>query len=43
MKKARTLPVECVARGYLIGSGWKEYQAKQSASGVPLRAGYRER
>ena len=37
LRKADVFPVECVARGYLIGSGWKDYQAEQSTSGVPLR------
>jgi phosphoribosylaminoimidazole-succinocarboxamide synthase len=40
--KAEVMPVECIARGYLIGSGWKEYQVSRSISGVPLRAGYRQ-
>ena len=35
------MPVECVVRGYLAGSGWKEYQASQSVCGVPLPAGLR--
>ncbi|MCD6570429.1 MAG: phosphoribosylaminoimidazolesuccinocarboxamide synthase [Deltaproteobacteria bacterium] len=36
VKKARPLPVECVVRGYLAGSGWKEYKQKNSISGVAL-------
>jgi phosphoribosylaminoimidazole-succinocarboxamide synthase len=32
-------PIECVVRGYLSGSGWKEYQASQSVCGIPLPAG----
>ena len=32
-------PVECVVRGYLSGSGWKEYQATQTVCGIPLPAG----
>ena len=32
-------PVECVVRGYLTGSGWKEYQASQTVCGIPLPAG----
>ena len=36
VKKARPLPVECVVRGFLAGSGWKEYQATQSVCGIPL-------
>lgn len=39
VRKAKPLPVECVVRGYLAGSGWKEYQKKGTASGVPLPAG----
>lgn len=38
-RKAKVLPVECVVRGYLAGSGWKEYQAAQSVCGVKLPAG----
>ena len=40
--KSRPLPVECVVRGYLSGSGWKEYQADQSICGVKLPAGLKE-
>ena len=36
VKKTEVVPIECVARGYLIGSGWKEYQADQSVCGIPL-------
>jgi phosphoribosylaminoimidazole-succinocarboxamide synthase len=36
VRKAQPIPVECVARGYLAGSGWKEYQQKQSICGIPL-------
>ncbi len=36
------VPVECVARGYLSGSGWKEYVATGSVCGIPLPAGLRE-
>jgi phosphoribosylaminoimidazole-succinocarboxamide synthase len=36
------LPVECVVRGYLSGSGWKDYQATQAICGIPLPAGLRE-
>lgn len=32
-------PIECVVRGYLTGSGWKEYQASQTVCGIPLPAG----
>ena len=41
VKKTKVIPIECVARGYLIGSGWKEYQASGSVCGIPLRSGYR--
>jgi len=41
VRKAEVLPVECVARGYLIGSGWKEYRQTGATSGVTLRPGYR--
>ena len=40
VKKAELLPVECIVRGYLIGSGWKEYQQSNTIGGMPLRAGY---
>jgi phosphoribosylaminoimidazole-succinocarboxamide synthase len=39
VRKAKTFPVECVARGYIIGSGWKDYQATGSICGIPLPAG----
>ncbi len=39
VKKTKPLPVECVVRGYLSGSGWIEYQKSQSVCGVPLPAG----
>ena len=39
---AEMFPVECVARGYLSGSGWKEYQATGSVCGIPLPAGLRD-
>ena len=39
VKKTKVLPVECVARGYLAGSGWKEYQKTHSVCGVPLPPG----
>jgi phosphoribosylaminoimidazole-succinocarboxamide synthase len=42
VKKAQPLPVECVVRGYLAGSGWKEYQASQSICGIALPAGLRQ-
>ncbi|MFH0938363.1 MAG: phosphoribosylaminoimidazolesuccinocarboxamide synthase [Planctomycetota bacterium] len=37
--KAKTLPIECVVRGYLMGSGLKEYQEKGSVCGIPLPRG----
>ena len=40
--RAEMFPVECVARGYLSGSGWKEYQATGKVCGMPLPAGLRE-
>lgn len=42
VKKARMVPVECVARGYLSGSGWKEYRAHGTVCGIRLPAGLRE-
>jgi phosphoribosylaminoimidazole-succinocarboxamide synthase len=42
VKKARMFDVECVARGYLSGSGWKDYKATGSLCGIPLPAGLRE-
>lgn len=42
VKKAKTIPVECVVRGYLSGSGWKEYQESRSICGIKLPAGLRE-
>jgi phosphoribosylaminoimidazole-succinocarboxamide synthase len=39
VKRAAMFPVECVARGYLAGSGWKEYQATGAVCGIPLPAG----
>jgi phosphoribosylaminoimidazole-succinocarboxamide synthase len=42
VKRLEMLPVECVVRGYLSGSGWKDYQATGSVSGVELPDGLRE-
>jgi phosphoribosylaminoimidazole-succinocarboxamide synthase len=42
VEKAEMFPVECVVRGYLSGSGWKEYQASGSVCGIKLAAGLRE-
>ncbi len=41
-RKARVVPIECVARGYLAGSGWKEYQATRTVCGVRLPDGLRQ-
>jgi phosphoribosylaminoimidazole-succinocarboxamide synthase len=40
--KTEVLPVECVVRGYLAGSGWRDYRATGAVCGVPLGAGLRE-
>jgi phosphoribosylaminoimidazole-succinocarboxamide synthase len=42
VRELQIVPIECVVRGYIVGSGWKEYQAKGSVSGVPLPAGLRQ-
>ncbi len=42
VKKAKPLPVECVVRGYLSGSGWKDYSQGKPVSGIALPAGLRE-
>jgi phosphoribosylaminoimidazole-succinocarboxamide synthase len=42
VKKAKVIPIECVARGYLAGSGWKEYQASQTVCGIALPSGLRQ-
>jgi phosphoribosylaminoimidazole-succinocarboxamide synthase len=39
VRKARVVPVECVVRGYLAGSGWKEYQGGGAVCGIPLPPG----
>ncbi len=39
VKRADMFPVECVARGYLAGSGWKEYKSSGTVCGIPLPAG----
>src|SRR3954464_3276757 len=41
-RKLTMLPVECVVRGYISGSGWKDYQATGTVSGIELPAGLRE-
>jgi len=42
VKKAQMIDVECVARGYLSGSGWKDYARTGALCGIPLPAGLRE-
>lgn len=41
-RKARVVPIECVARGYLAGSGWSEYRDQGTVCGVPLPPGLRQ-
>ena len=42
VKRAAMFPVECVARGYLAGSGWKDYQATGALCGIPLPSGLKD-
>ncbi len=42
VRRAEMFPVECVARGYLAGSGWKDYQRSGAVCGIPLPAGLQE-
>lgn len=42
VRKAEVIPIECVARGYLAGSGWKEYQQTRTVCGIKLPAGLRQ-
>ena len=42
VRKLRALPIEAVARGYLIGSGWKDYQKTGSVCGIPLPKGLKQ-
>ena len=42
VKKTQVVPIECVARGYLAGSGWKEYQKSQTVCGIKLPAGLKQ-
>ena len=42
VKKTKPVPIECVVRGYLSGSGWAEYQESQTVCGIKLPAGLRE-
>ncbi|MFO1007696.1 MAG: phosphoribosylaminoimidazolesuccinocarboxamide synthase [Planctomycetaceae bacterium] len=39
VKKSSVVPIECVVRGYLAGSGWKEYRQSQEVCGIPLPSG----
>lgn len=42
VRKFKPLPVEAIVRGYLVGSGWQEYQQQQSVCGIPLPAGLQQ-
>ena len=42
VRKAKIFPVECIVRGYLVGSGWKDYCKCGVVSGIKLRAGYKQ-
>src|SRR4029434_6312986 len=42
VRRADPLPIECVARGYLSGSGWKDYQTAGGVCGIPLPSGLQE-
>jgi phosphoribosylaminoimidazole-succinocarboxamide synthase len=42
VKKLKPLPIEAIVRGYLVGSGWKEYQVSGTVCGIPLPAGLQE-
>lgn len=42
VRKAKVMPVECIVRGYLVGSGWKDYQKTGMVSGIKLRPGYQQ-
>jgi phosphoribosylaminoimidazole-succinocarboxamide synthase len=42
VKKAKRIDIECIVRGYLAGSGWKEYQKSQTVCGIKLPAGLKE-
>ena len=41
-RKTRVIPIECVARGYLAGSGWQEYQTRRSVCGIALPSGLKQ-
>src|SRR5207253_125685 len=42
VRRAQMLPIECIVRGYLSGSAWKEYRASGTMHGVPLPTGLQE-
>jgi phosphoribosylaminoimidazole-succinocarboxamide synthase len=42
VKKLKALPIEAIVRGYLVGSGWKEYQARGTVCGIHLASGLQE-
>ncbi|MCX5863180.1 MAG: phosphoribosylaminoimidazolesuccinocarboxamide synthase [Deltaproteobacteria bacterium] len=42
VRKARTFPVECVVRGYIIGGGWKDYLANGHVCGIPMPQGLKQ-
>ena len=42
VKKAKRIDIECIVRGYLAGSGWKEYQKSQTVCGIKLPAGLQQ-
>jgi phosphoribosylaminoimidazole-succinocarboxamide synthase len=42
VRRAKMYPVECVARGYLAGSGWKEYEKSGTVCGIPLPTGLKD-
>lgn len=42
VRKAKTIPLECIVRGYLAGSAWKEYQKSGAVNGIRLRSGYQQ-
>jgi len=42
VKKAKPLPIECIVRGYISGSGWKDYKTTGKISGIELPAGMKE-
>ena len=42
VRRTEPVPIECVVRGYISGSGWKDYQKTAAICGIPLPAGLRE-